>query len=116
MGQRFGHSHHRRHVPLNRICCFSEKARTFKSENPRRTEPHELDNHRTTDNLPTDCEILIIGAGYAGAATAYHLLDDNPTPPSIVLLEAREACSGATARNGTVPELSLSKCSHIYKW
>lgn len=65
-----------------------------------RTEPHQLDDHRNTPDLPTECEILIIGAGYAGTTTAYHLLDNNPSPPSIVLLEARQACSGATARNG----------------
>lgn len=65
-----------------------------------RSELHPLDDHRSTEDLPTDCDILIIGAGYAGVTTAYHLLNDNPDPPSIVLLEARQACSGATARNG----------------
>ena len=65
-----------------------------------RTQLHQLDNYRSTETLPTECDIVIIGAGYAGTATAYHLYDDNPSPPSIVLLEARQACSGATARNG----------------
>ena len=65
-----------------------------------RIEPHELDTYRSSENLPTECDLVIIGAGYAGTATAYHLYHDNPTPPSIVLLEARQACSGATARNG----------------
>jgi hypothetical protein len=35
-----------------------------------------------------------------GAATAYHIVKDNPSPPSIVILEARKAASGATGRNG----------------
>jgi hypothetical protein len=69
-----------------------------------RTELHELDDHRSTPGLPESCDILIIGGGYAGIAAAYHLLcDDNIKPeptPSVVLLEARGACSGATARNG----------------
>jgi len=65
-----------------------------------RTELHELDSHRSTQELPTACDILIIGGGYAGIATAYHLLDGEGTNKSIALLEAREACSGATARNG----------------
>ncbi|KAL5341633.1 FAD dependent oxidoreductase [Aspergillus crustosus] len=65
-----------------------------------RTELHELDSHRTTPDLPSDCDIVIIGAGFAGAALAYYLYEDNPTPPSVVILEAREACSGATGRNG----------------
>lgn len=65
-----------------------------------RTEPHALDSARTTPDLPDEADIVIIGAGYAGASTAYHLLKDNPSPPKIVILEAREACSGATGRNG----------------
>lgn len=69
-----------------------------------RTDPHELDNHRSTELLPTQCDVLIIGAGYAGVTTAYHLLDANRMPPSIVILEARQACSGATARNGDPPQ------------
>jgi ribulose 1,5-bisphosphate synthetase/thiazole synthase len=67
-----------------------------------RTELHELDSHRTTPDLPTDCDIVIIGAGFAGAALAYYLYDENPSPPSVVILEAREACSGATGRNGNL--------------
>ena len=67
-----------------------------------RIQPHELDDHRTTEDLPTECDIAIVGGGYAGASTAYHLLNDNASLPSIALLEARQACSGATARNGMV--------------
>ncbi|KAK7546296.1 FAD dependent oxidoreductase superfamily [Phyllosticta paracitricarpa] len=65
-----------------------------------RTELHELDSHRSTADLPAETDVLIIGAGFSGAAMAYHLLDENPSPPSICILEAREACSGATGRNG----------------
>lgn len=65
-----------------------------------RTEPHPLDEHRSTEALPAECDVLIIGAGYAGASTAYHLTNENHSPPSIVILEARQACSGATGRNG----------------
>lgn len=63
-------------------------------------EPQELDDHRTTPDLPTACDVLIVGSGYAGTATAYHIIKDNPNPPSIVILEARKAASGATGRNG----------------
>lgn len=76
-----------------------------------RTEPHDLDSHRSTPELPESCDIAIIGAGYAGAATAYHLLDSSAaSPPSILILEAREACSGATGRNGghLHPEVSFN--------
>lgn len=68
-----------------------------------RTGLHQLDNYRSTEVLPAQCDVLIIGAGYAGVSTAYHLLDGNLVPPKIVILEARQACSGATARNGEPP-------------
>lgn len=65
-----------------------------------RSELHAIDSYRSTDELPEECDIVIIGAGLSGVSTAYFLLEDNPTPPSVVLLEAREICSGATGRNG----------------
>ncbi|KAF2731249.1 FAD dependent oxidoreductase superfamily, partial [Polyplosphaeria fusca] len=65
-----------------------------------RCDPHELDNVRTTPDLPTECEIAIIGSGMTGIATAYHILKQAEHPPKIVILEARELCSGATGRNG----------------
>ncbi|KAJ5238567.1 hypothetical protein N7468_003186 [Penicillium chermesinum] len=65
-----------------------------------RTTTHRLDRHRSTPDLPTESDIVIIGAGFAGASLAHFLLKDNPSPPSVTILEAREACSGATARNG----------------
>lgn len=68
-----------------------------------RRELHELDTHNT-EKLPSSCDILIIGGGYAGISAAYHLLCPEETKidssQKVVLLEAREACSGATARNG----------------
>ncbi|PYH36189.1 sterol homeostasis protein ARV1 [Aspergillus neoniger CBS 115656] len=69
-----------------------------------RSEPDPLDNFRSTESLPETSDIVIIGAGYAGASTAYHCLERSrlvsAEQPSIVILEARQACSGATGRNG----------------
>jgi len=66
------------------------------------TQPHELNDHRTTPAIPEESDIVIIGGGYAGAATAYHLLKESVCAGNlnITILEARGACSGATGRNG----------------
>jgi hypothetical protein len=82
----------------------AEKSKYLPVANPTESfwqeEPHELHNHRSTEELPSHTDILIIGAGYAGVSTAYHLIQDEKTKKSITILEARGACSGATGRNG----------------
>ncbi|KAI0169635.1 FAD dependent oxidoreductase [Hypoxylon sp. FL1284] len=66
-----------------------------------RTKLHELDTHRSTPELPERQDVVIIGAGFTGAAVARYLLEDGDGPkPSVTILEAREVCSGASGRNG----------------
>lgn len=63
----------------------------------------ELHDYRSTDELPAHSDVVIIGAGYAGIATAYHLVKGQQSyqfNQSISILEARGVCSGATGRNG----------------
>jgi glycerol-3-phosphate dehydrogenase len=71
--------------------------------------PDRIADHRTTDQLPASADMVIIGSGITGAAVAWNLLKHVPVPrigdsddaaPKIVMLEARQACSGATGRNG----------------
>ncbi|KAJ7121968.1 FAD dependent oxidoreductase-domain-containing protein [Mycena crocata] len=64
------------------------------------TRNSSLLGHRTTDALPQASYITIIGSGLSGAAIAYFLLTGPDPPKKVTLLEAREACDGATARNG----------------
>ncbi|KAJ9608200.1 hypothetical protein H2200_007188 [Cladophialophora chaetospira] len=60
-----------------------------------------LSDHRTTEALPKEADVVIVGSGYTGAATAYYTLEKNDgNRPSVVILEARDVCSGATGRNG----------------
>lgn len=70
-----------------------------------RKQVDPIDSHRSAETLGTDADIVVIGAGYVGASIVHHLIEehtrcDRPLP-SILILEAREACSGATGRNGT---------------
>lgn len=72
-------------------------------------QPHKYATLRSTPSLPATCDIAVIGSGMAGILTAYHILqkassstkNGGTSPlPKIVILEARDLCSGATARNG----------------
>lgn len=72
------------------------------------SEPSKrLMGHRTTRDLPSEANVVIVGSGITAAGAAWRLLR-NPVsqarqgeqPPSVVMLEAREACWGATGRNG----------------
>ena len=63
------------------------------------TPPASLATHRTTVEFPSSADVIIVGSGITGATVAYELLS-RPQPPSVVMLEARTACSGATGRNG----------------
>ncbi|KAI1424965.1 FAD dependent oxidoreductase [Xylaria sp. FL1777] len=71
-----------------------------------RTDLHPLDSYRSTVDLPLSSDVVIIGAGISGVSVAYHLSQNEATAeklgttPSILLLEARQVCSGATGRNG----------------
>ncbi|KAF2182451.1 FAD dependent oxidoreductase-like protein [Zopfia rhizophila CBS 207.26] len=57
-----------------------------------------LANHREP-SLPQECDYLIIGSGISGTLVAHNLLNVFPSA-HIVMLEARDACGGATGRNG----------------
>ncbi|GIZ43973.1 hypothetical protein CKM354_000718200 [Cercospora kikuchii] len=62
-----------------------------------------LRHHRSTSELPSEADVVIVGSGYSGASTAYwlHKSTENATnKPRMVMLEARDICSCATGRNG----------------
>jgi choline dehydrogenase-like flavoprotein len=64
------------------------------------SEPNEfLRGHRTTEKLPAEADIVIVGTGISGTSAARYLTeDDRANGKSIVVLDAREACWCATGR------------------
>ncbi|KAK5099203.1 hypothetical protein LTS08_005783 [Lithohypha guttulata] len=61
--------------------------------------PDEIADLRSTPELPQDVDIVIVGSGVSGSSIAYNLLSAN-RKLRIVMLEARQAASGASGRNG----------------
>lgn len=61
-----------------------------------RSDP--LLDHHTTAALPSDADTVIIGSGLSGTLITSHHLQTFPSK-SVVVIEAREFCSGATGRN-----------------
>lgn len=55
--------------------------------------------HRTTAELPAAADTVVIGTGMTGAFAARFLKQADPSG-RLLVLEAREACWGATGRNG----------------
>ncbi|KAK7000892.1 FAD dependent oxidoreductase-domain-containing protein [Favolaschia claudopus] len=65
--------------------------------------PSPLAQHGSSDALPAYADIVIIGSGIAGTAFARTVLgfeQESENVPQVVMLEARDTCSGATGRNG----------------
>ncbi|KAK9456807.1 FAD dependent oxidoreductase [Dipodascopsis uninucleata] len=63
------------------------------------SEPSMFSLYRSTEALPSQVDVAIIGGGLSGVSVAFHLLRTYPRL-KIVLLEAGEVCAGATGRNG----------------
>ena len=79
------------------------------------TEPSPLLlGHRSTRKLPSYADVVVIGSGITGTSVAHHLLQDrgkrDGKAPSVLMLEAREACWGATGRVRLSNNLSLLRC------
>lgn len=63
-----------------------------------RAFPHLHENANTT-TLPCSSKYIIIGSGIAGGLTALELLEAGVSGEEVIILEAREAASGASSRN-----------------
>jgi glycine/D-amino acid oxidase-like deaminating enzyme len=75
-------------------------------DNPTRSywqEPPDAIADFRSPRFPGTADVVVIGSGITGAGVVWNLLRHEPhhSPPlAVVMLEARQACSGATGRNG----------------
>lgn len=62
----------------------------------------KLLGHRSTHHLPREADVIVIGSGISGAFAARELVTSGK---DVVMLEAREACWGATGRVSDTPSI-----------
>lgn len=62
-----------------------------------RAFPHLFANQNTP--FPSQVEYVVIGSGLSGTLTTFELLEAGIKGSDIIIVEAREAASGATSRN-----------------
>jgi hypothetical protein len=60
----------------------------------------EIADYLSAESTPETADTVIIGSGITGTSIAHGILNGKTTAGKIVMLEARQACSGATGRNG----------------
>ncbi|KAI8713945.1 DAO domain-containing protein [Fusarium sp. LHS14.1] len=75
-------------VPSSNLSHWHRTTRSF---------PHLNENRFS--NVPASTQYLIIGSGISGALTAWELINSGIEGKDVLILEAREAVSGATGRN-----------------
>lgn len=63
--------------------------------------PHpELNDVDDSSSLSLEADVVIIGSGITAVAAAKAILELSRTPSSVLVLDARDICSGATGRSG----------------
>jgi hypothetical protein len=65
----------------------------------RTTRAFSLLNVNRIASVPSASRYVILGSGISGALTAFELIEAGVKGEDIIMLEAREAASGASSRN-----------------
>lgn len=77
-----------------------------------RSFPHL--NANRYSKVPPTTKYAIIGSGISGALTAFSLIENGTNPSDILILEAREAVSGASGRNADHIRPGKYHQSHLF--
>jgi hypothetical protein len=78
----------------------------------------EIKDYRSEGGLPERVDTVVVGSGISGACVAWGLLGGD-AEGNVVMLEARQACSGATGRNGQSInpfDLSRKRTENVFAW
>jgi glycine/D-amino acid oxidase-like deaminating enzyme/CRP-like cAMP-binding protein len=79
-------------------------------------EGHLLANYQSSREVPAEADVVIIGAGLTGAATAYHMADAaRMTGLRVIVLDRGDPACEASGRNGGNFELIPENCVGIYE-
>ena len=77
---------------------------------------HPLAKYRSTPDLPSTADVVIVGAGLTGASCAYHLSDVvRARGLSVLVLDRGDPAGEASGRNGGNFELIPENCVGIYE-
>ncbi|TEA21504.1 putative oxidoreductase OrdL [Colletotrichum sidae] len=72
-------------------------------------------NHNAKEPVPRASQYVIVGSGISGALTAFKLIEGGVPGSDIVILEAREAASGASSRNAGHVRPDAFRGFRVYK-
>lgn len=77
---------------------------------------HPLANYQSRSELPTDADVVIVGAGLTGASAAYHLTGAVRTQGlRVMVLDQSDPGCEASGRNGGNFELIPENCVGVYE-
>ena len=90
-------------LPAQAMAALPSRPAGLPSPNPTRSFWHRspspfLLHHRSTPELPPAADVVIVGSGITGAFCAKYLAESAGL--KVVMVDAREACWGATGRVG----------------
>ncbi|MFL5614589.1 MAG: FAD-dependent oxidoreductase [Gemmatimonadaceae bacterium] len=77
--------------------------------------PHPLANYQSRPQLPSSCDVVIIGAGLTGSSAAYHLAESLGGEASVVVIDAGDPAGEASGRNGGNFELIPENSVGVYE-
>ncbi|KAI0884596.1 FAD dependent oxidoreductase [Annulohypoxylon maeteangense] len=91
-------------VPNPCVSFWQQTTRSFPYLNVNKDEP-----------VPTESKYVIIGSGISGGLTTYELIQGGVSASDIIILEAREAASGASSRNAGHVRPDAFRGFQVYK-